>query len=227
MSKFKKFVLAALIAVGLVAGAAVVANATNTAVKPDCVNLMYPLCARSVAATQVVDNSLPGYKKLAPGSVSEDRLNQATRDKLNAPDTDARGSVLTAYQTAPAPVEKCGGSFKTNKTKLGEFVLPAGKQVKLDAYMFASRTITGAAGTHAQLALRIGATEESFGTDVGTVFQPLSPTKGREVTGTSFWVGAVSQPTQVEIFGFCYNDDQSAAGGGEFTIASRVVATLG
>lgn len=52
-------VAAAVIAVGVG-----VVNAQG-AVKPDCVNLQYPLCPRSVAAAQVVDNSIP-KSKIAP-----------------------------------------------------------------------------------------------------------------------------------------------------------------
>jgi hypothetical protein len=86
------FVVAVLGVVGVIA-------VSNAAVKPDCKNLMYPLCARSVAAGQVVDNSLPGYKKLAPGSVSEDRLNTATRAKLN----DTTGRVNGVESDGPYP----------------------------------------------------------------------------------------------------------------------------
>lgn len=91
----KKLAVAGLAAALGIGGYAIAANA---AVKPDCKNLMYPLCARSVAAGQVVDNSLPGYKKLAPGSVSEDRLSKPVVTKLNAVGTGKPG--LSAYEIA-------------------------------------------------------------------------------------------------------------------------------
>lgn len=88
MRKIHKFIVAGAIAVVGVGGIAVAANG---AVKPDCKSLMYPLCPRSVAAGQVVDNSLPGYKKLAPGSVSEDRLSKPVQDMLHAVGTSKPG----------------------------------------------------------------------------------------------------------------------------------------
>jgi hypothetical protein len=204
-------VAAAVIAVGVG-----VVNAQG-AVKPDCKNLMYPLCPRSVAATQVVDNSLP-KSKIVP----------ADRDAfLKDTDTDNKGAVLLTKEFDAKAVATCGGSFKTGATKLGSFTLPAGKNLSLDAYMFASRTATGPVGTHAQLALRIGASDTSFGLDRGTVFQPLPPTKDREVTGTTFWVGNNDADVTVDVLGFCYNDDQGSAGSGDFTMASRVRVTQG
>lgn len=92
---WKKFAAAGLVAAVGVGGWAVAADA---AVKPDCKNLMYPLCPRSVAAGQVVDNSLPGYRKLAPGSVTEDRLATAVKTKLNTVGTGKPG--LSAYEIA-------------------------------------------------------------------------------------------------------------------------------
>lgn len=92
----KTIAAASVAAIGLTVGGIAVANG---AVKPDCKNLMYPLCARSVADTQVVDNSLSGYKKLAPSSVSEDRLNAATRAKLN----DKTGQVTGLESDGPYP----------------------------------------------------------------------------------------------------------------------------
>jgi hypothetical protein len=59
IQKYRTLIIAAVAAVGLVAVGVV---ASDAAVKPDCKNLMYPLCPRSVAATQVVDNSLPASK---------------------------------------------------------------------------------------------------------------------------------------------------------------------
>jgi hypothetical protein len=235
--KVLKRVGAAALVVGAIVGVGVwnasqssANEAATAAVKPDCVNLMYPLCNRSVAAAQVVDNSLPGYKKLVPNSVSEDRLSKAVQDKLNKPateDTDNKGALLAAADFEAKEVAACGGSFKTNKTLLGSFTLPAGKKLMVDSYMFASRSVTGPVGTHAQLALRIGATEAEFGADRGTIFQPLPPTKGREVTGTAFWTGDNPAEVKVDVFAFCYNDDQSAAGAGQWTASAKVKVTQG
>jgi hypothetical protein len=46
--------VAAVLGAGVLVGVTVAANG---AVKPDCKSLSYPLCPRSVAATQVVDTA--------------------------------------------------------------------------------------------------------------------------------------------------------------------------
>lgn len=111
--RFKR-IGAALAVVGVIVGVGVW-NATQSnaneaatlAAQPDCKNLMYPLCARSVAATQVVDNSIPAYKKLVAGSVSEDRLSKAVQDKLNKVATpgkdgkDGKDGVSGVHADAP------------------------------------------------------------------------------------------------------------------------------
>jgi hypothetical protein len=59
IQKYRTLIVAVFAAIGLLVVGVTVANG---AVKPDCTNLQYPLCPRSVAATQVVDNSLPKSK---------------------------------------------------------------------------------------------------------------------------------------------------------------------
>jgi hypothetical protein len=87
-SKVGRLAIAGVVAAGAVVGIAVAANG---AVKPDCKTLSYPLCARSVAAAQVVDNSLPGNTKLAPKSVDESRLSAGVVTKLNKVGTPSTG----------------------------------------------------------------------------------------------------------------------------------------
>lgn len=101
MRKFHKQLIAAagVAALGVVG----ITVAANAAAHPDCKTLMYPLCARSVAAGQVVDNSLPGYKKLAPGSVSEDRLSKAVQDKLNKTGSGTPGEPGLSNLEADGP----------------------------------------------------------------------------------------------------------------------------
>lgn len=198
--------------------------AANGAVKPDCKNLMYPLCPRSVAATQVVDNSLP-KSKIVPA----DR--DAFLKDTNTP--DVKGEVLVSEDFEAKAVTLCGGSFKTRKTKLGEFTLPAGsKNVKIDSYLFAARTTTGPDTTVAQLALRVGASDTVFGTDYGTVFSNLPAHAGREITGSTFFTtpkDVVLPATVVEVFAFCYNDDDagSDAGSNQWAASARVAVTQG
>lgn len=96
MNKRKKIVLATVAALGIVVGGgALVANAAGGT---GCRTLTYPLCARSVAGTQVVDKSL-----------GEHEFNDATRAKLNKTaqqgpkgDTGAIGPVGPAGPQGPA-----------------------------------------------------------------------------------------------------------------------------
>jgi hypothetical protein len=187
-------------------GVTVVANG---AVKPDCKSLSYPLCPRSVAATQVVDNSLPA-SKLAP----------ADRTAF-LKDTDAYGKASVTESFKPVVVDHIGGSFKTNKTKVGEFKLPAGTWM-INTSAFFARTAAGPAGTRPQLALRVGATNNAFGDDYGTILgAEISPAKDRELTGSTVKATA---STTVEVFAFGYNDDAGSAGSGDITAAADVVA---
>lgn len=200
---------AGLILVGVVAA--------NGAVKPDCKNLMYPLCARSVAAMQVVDNSIP-KSKIVPA----DR-DAFLKDEVGV---DVKGGIVAADSFDAVVIEKVGGSFKTNKTKLGSVNIKSAGKYRIDISMFAIRNTAGAAGTRPQLAARVGSTDTAFGLDFGTVFPgPLSPTKDREITGSTFKIVTVDGPTTVDLFGFGYNDDQSAAGSGEFSMASSISVT--
>jgi hypothetical protein len=166
--------------------------------------------------------------EVGPQGPKGDTGPQGPQGEKGDPATDAKGAVLLAKNFEPKAVENCGGSFKTRKTKVGEFELPAGRET-LDAYLFGARTVTGDPGTIGQLALRVGSTAESFGDDYGTVLTPLPANKTREVTGSTFWVGNNAEPVTVEVFAFCYNDDAdgSAKGGGEWSAAVKVAVTRG
>lgn len=142
------------------------------------------------------------------------------------PATDVKGGIVTADSFDPKVIVHVGGSFKTGKTLLGSVNIKAAGKYRIDISMFANRTVAGAAGTRPQLAARVGATETDFGQDFGTVFPgPLSPTKDRELTGSTFKIVTVDGPTTIDLFGFGYNDDQSSAGSGEFTMAGSISVT--
>lgn len=118
-------------------------------------------------------------------------------------------------------IEHIGGSFKTGKTKVCEFELPAGVWM-LNSSAFFARTTAGAEGTRPQLALRKGASATEFGQDYGTILgAEISPSKDRELTGSATKVVAGGT---VEVFAFGYNDDASSAGSGEITAAADIVA---
>jgi hypothetical protein len=134
------------------------------------------------------------------------------------------GKAFVVKDFAAVTVANIGGPFKTNKTKVGEFTLPAGTW-RIDQTAFFARTIAGVAGTRPQLALRVGASATEFGTDFGTILgAEISPSAGRELSGTTMKFVTVAAPTLVEVFAFGYNDNGGAAGGGEITAAAQVGA---
>ncbi|WP_328998399.1 hypothetical protein OHA18_28560 [Kribbella sp. NBC_00709] len=210
-TKSGRLLVAAVLGAGVLVGVTVAANG---AVRPDCKSLTYPLCPRSVAASQVVDNSLPA-SKIVP----------ADRNAF-LKDTDAYGKSGVSKDFDPVAIAKIGGSFKTSKTKVGEFTLQPGTWL-LNSTAFFARTAAGVPGTRPQLALRVGASDTAFGTDYGTILgAEISPAKDRELTGSTVKVVEVKKATTVEVFAFGYNDDAGAAGSGEITAAASVVAVL-
>jgi hypothetical protein len=209
-TKAGRLVVAAVLGAGVLVGVAVAANG---AVKPDCKSLTYPLCPRSVAASQVVDNSLPA-SKLVPADRAAFLKN-----------TDIYGKGAST-DFKPVVIANIGGSFKTSKTKVGEFTLEPGTWL-INSTAFFARTATGVPGTRPQLALRVGASATAFGDDYGTILgAEISPAKDRELSGSTVKVVKVTKSTTVEVFAFGYNDDAGAAGSGQITAAASVVPVL-
>lgn len=87
-TKKKKLVAATIAAVSIIGGGAIAANAAGGT---GCQYLTYPLCARSVASLQVVDNSL-----------AEADLAPAVREKLNKVGTGEAGPAGPAGAEGPA-----------------------------------------------------------------------------------------------------------------------------
>lgn len=209
-TKGGRLLVAAVLGAGVLVGVAVAANG---AVKPDCKSLSYPLCPRSVAASQVVDNSLPA-SKLVPADRAAFLKN-----------TDIYGKGAST-DFKPVVIATIGGSFKTNKTTVGDFTLQPGTWL-INSTAFFSRTTAGAPGTRPQLALRVGASATAFGDDYGTILgAEISPAKDRELAGSTVKVVTVKTATKVEVFAFGYNDDASAAGSGQITASASVVPVL-
>lgn len=203
-TKVGRLAIAGVVAAGAVVGISIAAN--GAAVKPDCKNLMYPLCPRSVAATQVVDNSLPA-SKIAPA----DRA--AFLKDTNTPDVKGTGTKIACDTKV---IAKIGGPFASNSTKVCDFQLPAGKYL-LNTTAFFARTVAGAAGTRPQLALRV----DGSGADAGTILgAEISPSKDRELTGSA--TKMVGGGVTINVIAFGYNDNGSAAGGGEITVAPEI-----
>jgi hypothetical protein len=210
MNKNVKRVGIAVAGLALVGG--FVASPAGASVRSTVIT--YPLVARSVAAKQVVDNSLPA-RKLLPA----DRA-------AFLKDTDAMGKA-GVNKTCPAVViAHMGGSFKAGKTKVCSFDLPKGTWL-LNSNAFFARTAAGVAGTRPQLALRVGATDTAFGDDYGTILgAEISPAKDRELAASTVKVVTVTAPVTVDVFAFGYNDDTGTAGSGDITAAATIAAVL-
>lgn len=209
-TKGRRLAVASVLAAGLLAGGVAVANG---AVKPDCKTLSYPLCPRSVAASQVVDNSLP-KSKIAP----------ADRDAFLA---DVKGEAQVSKDIAPTVIKYIGGRYldpARGATYLGTFTLPSGRWL-VNATVKFNRTVEGDAGVRPMLALRVGQTPEDFGDDYGTVSGvDISKAKDADLFGSSIKLVTVSGSTVVKVYGFGYTDTRGTEGSGEITAAVQVVA---
>lgn len=209
-TKGRRLAVASVLAAGLLATGVAVANG---AVKPDCKTLSYPLCPRSVAAGQVVDNSLP-KSKIVP----------ADRDAFLA---DTRGEAQVAKDFAPTVIKYIGGPYldpARGATYIGTFTLPKGTWL-VNASVKFNRTVAGDAGVRPQLALRVGQTPEDFGDDYGTVAGgDISKALNADLFGSSIKLVTVNVPTVVKLYGFGYTDTRGVEGSNEITAAVQVVA---
>jgi hypothetical protein len=157
----------------------------------------------------------------ADSTVAGPKGDTGAKGEPGDPATDVLGAGV-GKDCDPAVIDHIGGSFKTGKTKVCELVLPEGKYL-LSASAFFARTAAGVAGTRPQLALRVGASDTAFGTDYGTILgAEISPSKDRELTGSS--VQVVDGGVTVEVFAFGYNDDAGSAGSGDITAAAHLSA---
>lgn len=160
------------------------------------------------------------------GALAEKDLNATVRAKL----TIGEGSVTSTFDAKD--ITNIGGSFATRATLLGKFDLQPGTWLVTTNATF-NRTVSAAAGdpvTRPQLALRYGddytTTPVTWGTDAGTIMGvALSPTKDRELVGSSFQTVTVTEKTEVHIYGFGYNDDTSQTFTGNLNVASSTTAT--
>lgn len=155
------------------------------------------------------------------GIVSEEKLYGPVREKLSW------GSLANGPVDIPeTAIAKIGGPFLDNATLLGSVDLPAGTWMVNTSAVFTriASGASGATGTRPQLALRYNATQGNpYGLSAGTLMgTEISPTMSRELTTSAVETITVTQPTQMSVFGFGYNDDQSAAGGGQITAKARI-----
>lgn len=213
-----RLAVAGLVAVVGVIGFAFVADA---AVKPDCKTLTYPLCPRSVAAGQVVDNSLPASK-----IVPSDRA-------AFLKDTDVKGDAQITEKLAPRTIEFIGGPYfdpDRGFTSLGIVKLTKGTWLVNTSVKF-TRTAAGVATdvVRPQVGLRIEQNpalpgDEKWGKDVGTVGGvQIGNTKNVDLWGSAVSVVTVADDTEIGVYGFGYADG-STAGSGQISAAVQVVA---
>lgn len=214
-NKLGRLVAATVLAGGLIGGVVAVSNA---AVKPDCKNLMYPLCPRSVAATQVVDNSLPASK-----IVPADRAAFLKDD--NTPDVKGSTTLKAVYNNKV--VENVGGSWVTRKTDVGSFTLPAGTWVINTSAKF-TRTVADETDplyqTRPQLAVRAFATEANpFGLDFGTVMNSIAPFAGADMFGSDSKRVVLTGETTFTVAAFGYQDNRGSDDSGKIKLVNATI----
>jgi hypothetical protein len=198
--------------------------------------------ANSVNSTSVVNESLTGAD-VKNGSLYQSDVNPAVVDVFRTPKAGSvwsstlNNDIVTESKLAPSvraklnpvrpafhsfdrtTIEKIGGPFAANATYVGEFEQPAGTWNVYTSVFFA-RTVAGATGTRPQIALRSPANADlNAGTILGT---EISPTKDRELSATAVKHIVLDVPTTIAVYAFGYNDNASAAGGGEIDATVEV-----
>lgn len=213
MKKFIKTTAGRLVVAGVVAvmGVVGVIAVSDAAVRPDCKNLMYPLCPRSVAATQVVDNSLP-KSKIVPA----DR--DAFLKDTNTPDVKGGAQSLFANETAKE-ITNIGGRFADRHTEVGTFTLPKGTWlVNLSAKF--NRTVASAAGDPEVQPMLQVVGGSNYVTIMGN---DIAPSLDADLTGSAVSLITVSADTTFTVNAFGYNSARGSQGSGEITVLASVV----
>ncbi|MEV6285057.1 hypothetical protein [Kribbella sp. NPDC051770] len=170
------------------------------------------------------DNLGPGmvewFTTVYNGSVHEIGLDANLKNQL----ANGKGTAVTL---APKAIEKIGGSFAANKTTVGELKLPGAGTYLVNTQAKFDRKDAGSTGyetpttdTYPSLVVRYGADK-----DAGTIMgSPVSKAGFVELTGSSTATVTVDGPTTLNVYGFGYNEDRSAFGGGQITVEGQVTA---
>ena len=240
MNKITKFLTVALLAAATVLVATSPATAVNAdsarataAVVPsDNTVTSAKIVDRSIGSmdyglntifgSAIRDNTIPAAKigadfrnQVATATAKATAAENKADDALARPD---KGTEAASKEFAPAVVEKIGGPFAQNATLIGKFTLPKGT-LKIDVDGFWTTLESGPAGTRPQLALRSD--------EVAVTIFPgeVSPLKDRELTGHATRKAVLTEDTEVSVYAFGYNDDQSANGGGRLAVTVSILAT--
>jgi hypothetical protein len=248
-SKKKKLIAGFAAAATIVVGGAVAANA---ATGTGCRTLTYPLCARSVATTQVVDNSLTGVD-IKTNSLGWTDLDGNTQTLIKAgggtagpvgpvgpagkdgaagaPGKDGAdgkpGVAVSVTKTFdPTVIKTIGGSYSAGATDITTFDLAAGTYM-VNARVTFDRKDKGSDGYLEPTTDTMPQLSLRYGTDgdAGTIMgSPVSRAGFVELTGSSVATITVDGPTTITVRGFGYNEDRSGFGGGQITAAGQVTA---
>lgn len=220
-TKGGRLAVAGVLAAGLLVGGVTVANAAS-----DCTNLMYPLCPRSVAKTQVVDGSLDGVE-IKDGSLEAKDISPADRAAF-LKDTDVNGTSKLVAAYSGVVIEHTGGSWLTRNTKLGSFTLPAGTYTIDTSAIFRRIKVNAtdpATVTRPQLALRFNVTSTSFGSDVGTVMgNDISPILEGDLSGSDVRRVQLSSDTTIGVYAFGYQDDRGSSDSGNIEVLRALIS---
>lgn len=138
-----------------------------------------------------------------------------------------KGSVVVTI--APKTIEKIGGPFATNATKLGTFKIPSAGVWTVGNQYVVDRLNSTDAGyvvpttdTMPSVVLR-GDAHMVSGSDAGTAMGVQISRAGRvELTGTTTATVITDGPSDVDIWGFGYNEDTSAFGSRDYPVAGAV-----
>ncbi|GAA1577808.1 MULTISPECIES: hypothetical protein [Kribbella] len=213
-TKTGRLAVAGVIAASAVLGVSIAANAAGGT---GCKTLTYPLCARSVASTQVVDNSLTGAD-IKTNSLGWTDLDGNTQAQIRK--GDGKGGATKLYANAtPTVIKNIGGTFSTRHTEVGTFTLPKGTWlVNLSAKF--NRTAAAAAGApEVQPMLQLVG-----GTNYVTIGgNNISPALDADLFGSAVGLVTVTEDTKFTVNAFGYASDRSDAGSGDITVLANVV----
>ncbi|TWD82664.1 hypothetical protein FB561_3800 [Kribbella amoyensis] len=219
------------LAVGAAATVGLVLNSANAAEPSRDSATLAP--ANSVNSSAIRDGSI-GERDLYPAY--RDALYKVFNQTVGMPalKPEVAGALENGQQTASTsikaqPIEKIGGSWKANATKVGELELPKAGTYLINTAAVFDRKDAGSEGyvapttdLYPQLALRYG---EENGQDAGTVMgTAISKAGFVELTASATKTVKVDGATTIAVYGFGYNENRSGEGAGQVTVAAEITA---